>query len=115
MARSPPASVLLSMVEDIKASIEKDDASNTATRPDLLAKILRLRDAVETPQDSLLRIYSQVSDRRYSELWSLKSDGSTSAIAKCRTKGRCRVGLTQDHFIGKLANLRNWNQSCAIS
>lgn len=75
MARSPSASVLLSLVEDIKTSIEKDDASNTATRPDLLAKILRLRDAVETPQDSLLRIYSQVSrDRKFSKLSSLKSD-----------------------------------------
>lgn len=59
MAHTPSASWLLSLVEDIKTSIERDDASNTKTRPDLLVKISRLRDAVEAPQDSLLRIYSQ--------------------------------------------------------
>lgn len=59
MAHNPSASWLLSLVEDIKTSIERDDASNTTTRPDLLVKISRLRDAVEAPQDSLLRIYSQ--------------------------------------------------------
>ncbi|CAF9933610.1 MAG: hypothetical protein ALECFALPRED_005639 [Alectoria fallacina] len=59
MAPSPSTLRLLSLVEDIKIAIEKDDASNTATRPDLLANISKLRDAVEAPQDSLLRIYSQ--------------------------------------------------------
>ncbi|CAD6581108.1 MAG: hypothetical protein ASARMPREDX12_000360 [Alectoria sarmentosa] len=59
MALSPSTLRLLSLVEDIKIAIERDDASNTATRPDLLAKISKLRDAVEAPQDSLLRILSQ--------------------------------------------------------
>lgn len=61
MAPFPSASRLLSLVEDIKTAVERDDASNMATRVDLLANISKLRDAVEAPQDSLLRIYSQVS------------------------------------------------------
>ena len=53
---------LLALVEDIRIAIENDDATNAAERPNLLTKITSLRDAVEAPQDSLLRIYSQVSD-----------------------------------------------------
>lgn len=47
------------MIEDIKTAMEKDDAKNAVSRPGLLDKISKLRDAVETPQDSILRIYSQ--------------------------------------------------------
>ena len=52
---------LLTLVEEIKLAIESDDAGNAATRPGLLKKITKLRDAVEAPQDSLLRICAQVS------------------------------------------------------
>ena len=52
---------LLTLVEEIKLAIESDDASNAGTRPGLLKKITNLRDAVEAPQDSLLRICAQVS------------------------------------------------------
>ena len=52
---------LLTLVEEIRTAIESNDANNAATRPRLLMKITDLRDAVEAPQDSLLRIYSQVS------------------------------------------------------
>ena len=62
MAACPGKTRLLALVEEIKAAIESDDASNAATRPNLLTKITKLRDAVEAPQDALLRIYSQVSD-----------------------------------------------------
>lgn len=83
MALSPSTLRLLSLVEDIKIAIERDDASNTATRPDLLAKISKLRDAVEAPQDSLLRIYSQVSHyHTFPELGSNKSDGCN--LSHCR-------------------------------
>ena len=54
---------LLTLVEDIKLAIESDDASNARTRPGLLKKITNLRDAVEAPQDSLLRLCAQVSYR----------------------------------------------------
>ena len=62
MASYPENLRLLALVEEIKSAIESNDASNAATRPSLLKKITNLRDAVEAPQDSLLRIYSQVSD-----------------------------------------------------
>lgn len=52
---------LLALVEEIKTAIENNDVSNAATRPGVLRKITDLRDAVEAPQDSLLRIYGQVS------------------------------------------------------
>ena len=61
MAACPENLRLLALVEEIRTAIESDDASNAATRPCLLTKITRLRDAVEAPQDSLLRIYAQVS------------------------------------------------------
>ncbi|KAM0801134.1 S-adenosyl-L-methionine-dependent methyltransferase [Usnea florida] len=44
---------------EIKLAIESDDASNAVTRPGLLKKITKLRDAVEVPQDSLLRLCAQ--------------------------------------------------------
>ena len=53
---------LLALLEDIKIAIESDAANDAATRPNLVTKITSLRDAVEAPQDSLLRIYSQVSE-----------------------------------------------------
>lgn len=62
MASYPENLRLLALVEEIKSAIESNDASNAATRLSLLKKITNLRDAVEAPQDSLLRIYSQVSD-----------------------------------------------------
>lgn len=90
MAPSPSTLRLLSLVEDIKIAIEKDDASNTATRPDLLANISKLRDAVEAPQDSLLRIYSQVSHTiLFQSLDPTNLMDVTSAIAECSTEGRC--------------------------
>ena len=61
MAASLTKTRLLALVEEIRTAIEKDDASDVATRPSLLTKITSLRDAVEAPQDSLLRIYAQVS------------------------------------------------------
>ena len=53
---------LLALLEDIRSAIESDAANDAATRPNLVTKITNLRDAVEAPQDSLLRIYSQVSE-----------------------------------------------------
>ena len=61
MAGFPQNIRLLALVEEIKIAIESNDVSNPAIRSDLLTKIANLRDAVEAPQDSLLRIYSQVS------------------------------------------------------
>ena len=52
---------LLALVEEIRIAIENNDVSNAASRPGVLSKITKLRDAVEAPQDSLLRICSQVS------------------------------------------------------
>lgn len=79
------------MVEEIRIAIESDDASNAATRPGLLTKITRLRDAVEAPQDSLLRIYAQVS--HYLKLgWTLNCKTLTEsilAVAECGTEGSC--------------------------
>lgn len=62
MAACDDKSRLLALVEEIRAAIESNDASIAGTRRSLLTKITNLRDAVEAPQDSLLRIYSQVSD-----------------------------------------------------
>lgn len=53
---------LLALLEDIRSAIESGAANDAATRPNLVTKITNLRDAVEAPQDSLLRIYSQVSE-----------------------------------------------------
>lgn len=61
MADVPQNLPLLALVEEIKIAIESNDVSDPATRSDILMKITNLRDAVEAPQDSLLRIYSQVS------------------------------------------------------
>lgn len=61
MATCPKTLRLLALVEEIRSAIESNDASNAAARPGLLMKITNLRDAVEAPQDSLLRIYAQVS------------------------------------------------------
>ena len=85
MAASSKKLRLLTLVEEIRTAIESDDANNAATRPRLLTKITDLRDAVEAPQDSLLRIYSQVSHDlkpRWPFSW-----GSlmkiTTAVTKC--------------------------------
>ncbi|KAF6237991.1 hypothetical protein HO173_004192 [Letharia columbiana] len=59
MATCPKTLRLLALVEEIRSSIESNDASNAAARSGLLMKITNLRDAVEAPQDSLLRIYAQ--------------------------------------------------------
>lgn len=53
---------LLALLEDIRTEIEDDAANDAATRPSLVLKITNLRDAVEAPPDSLLRICSQVSE-----------------------------------------------------
>ena len=91
MAASPENLWLLALVDEIKTSIESDDASNTAKRPGLLTKITNLRNTVEAPQDSLLRIYAQV--RHHFKLdWSFNHKiltGPTSAIAECGTEGGC--------------------------
>lgn len=82
---------LLALVEDIRAAIESNDASIAETRPSLLTKITNLRDAVEAPQDSLLRIYSQVSDY-LKPRWSFNREdlmASISAAAKCGTESSC--------------------------
>ena len=62
MTAFPEKIRLLALLEDIRSAIESDAANDAATRPDLVTKITNLRDAVEAPQDSLLRIYSQVSE-----------------------------------------------------
>ena len=62
MTAFPEKSRLLALLEDIRSAIESDAANDAATRPELVTKITNLRDAVEAPQDSLLRIYSQVSE-----------------------------------------------------
>ena len=62
MSACPEKVRLLALLEDIRSAIESDAANDAATRPNLVAKITNLRDAVEAPQDSLLRIYSQVSE-----------------------------------------------------
>ena len=61
MATRPDKAQLLALVQEIRTAIESDDASKVTTRPALLTNITKLRDAVEAPQDSLLRICSQVS------------------------------------------------------
>lgn len=80
---------LLALVVEIKTAIESNDASNAATRPGLLTKITNLRDAVEAPQDSLLRIYAQVSYLLKLD-WSFNGEflmESISAVAKCGAEG----------------------------
>ena len=62
MTACPEKVRLLALLEDIRSAIESDAANDAATRPNLVTKITNLRDAVEAPQDSLLRIYSQVSE-----------------------------------------------------
>ena len=62
MIACPKKVQLLALLEDIRSAIESDAANDAATRPNLVTKITKLRDAVEAPQDSLLRIYSQVSE-----------------------------------------------------
>ena len=87
---------LLALVEEIKTAIESNDASNAATRPGLLTKITNLRDAVEAPQDSLLRIYSQVSYLLKLD-WSFNGNflmKSTPAVAECSVEGSRGIGLT---------------------
>ena len=62
MTACPKKLQLLALLEDIRSAIESDAANDAAARPNLVTKITNLRDAVEAPQDSLLRIYSQVSE-----------------------------------------------------
>ncbi len=91
MAACPENLRLVALVEEIRTAIESNDARNAATRPGLLTKITTLRDAVEAPQDSLLRIYAQVS--HYLKLgWALHCRPlmkSTSAVAERGTEGSC--------------------------
>ena len=82
---------LLALVEEIKTAIKSNDASNAATRPGLLTKITKLRDAVEAPQDSLLRIYAQVS-YLLKLGWSFNGKflmESIPAVAECGAEGSC--------------------------
>lgn len=82
---------LLVLVEEVKIAIENNDANNIAMRPDLLTKITKLRDAVEAPQDSLLRIYAQVRHSLRLD-WSFNRKTlmiSIPAVAECGTEGSC--------------------------
>lgn len=91
MAACPENLRLLALVEEIKTAIEGNDASNAATRPGLLTKITNLKEAVEAPQDSLLRIYAQVS-HHLKLSWSFNRKvlmGPTSAVAECGTESGC--------------------------
>ena len=91
MTACPKNLRLLALLEDIRSAIESDAANNAATRPNLVTKITNLRDAVEAPQDSLLRIYSQVSEylnfRRFINPEVLMA--SISAATKCGTESSC--------------------------
>ena len=91
MATLPEKLRLLALVEDIRTAIESDAASHSATRPTLVTKITNLRDAVEAPQDSLLRIYSQVGYHR-TLICSIRCEvlmASLSAVTKCGTESSC--------------------------
>lgn len=52
-------SASLALLEDIKANLQGHEL-NAQERADTLVKISNLRDSVETPLDSILRILSQV-------------------------------------------------------
>lgn len=60
MALSYPKSDLLALIKEIKDVVEADMYHDTKARADLVTKIFKLRDAVETPVESFLRIYLQV-------------------------------------------------------
>ena len=116
MAACPKNLRLLALVEEIKNAIESDDASNAATRLSLLTKITDLRDAVESPQDALLRIYAQVRHylkfHRPSNRKNLTE--SISAAAERHIEGGCGTEFARDHLVTKFASLRIGDQSRGI-
>ncbi len=68
MALSYPQSELLALITEIKGVVEADMCHNTKARTNLVTKIYKLRDAVETPLETFLRIYLQVYVSRTKQL-----------------------------------------------
>lgn len=60
MSSSTDTSQALALLEEIKTHLEKHPELNAASRAAVVAKVCKLRDAVETPLESVLRIFSQV-------------------------------------------------------
>lgn len=68
MALSYPQSELLALITEIKGVVEADMYHNTKARANLVTKIYKLRDAVETPLETFQRIYLQVFVSRTKQL-----------------------------------------------
>lgn len=68
MALSYPNPELLALIKEIKDVVEADMYHDTKARADLVTKIFKLRDAVETPVESFLRIYLQVPAPEFKQL-----------------------------------------------
>lgn len=63
MSSSPETLTPSELLEEIKPLLDDHRELDPQARAGVLAKISRLRDAVETPLDSVLRIYTQVFPR----------------------------------------------------
>ncbi len=59
---------LFALVGEINDMVEAEKYNDTKARAELLTKISKLRDAVETPLDSFLRIYLQVCVSQFNRL-----------------------------------------------
>ena len=58
--RSPEASKALALVNEIKATFENGDGTNARAQAGLLIEVSKLRDSIEAPLDSVLRMWQQV-------------------------------------------------------
>lgn len=60
MSSSPNSSKALALLEEIQTTLRDQHELDPATRASVVAKLSKLRDAVETPVESVLRILAQV-------------------------------------------------------
>ena len=60
MSSRPDTSKALPILEDIKATLESRHELEPDVRASVLAQISELRKAIETPLDSVLRLFAQV-------------------------------------------------------
>ncbi len=60
MSSSPDTLKALALLEEIKRTVQDQHELDPATRASMVAKLSKLRDAVETPVESVLRILAQV-------------------------------------------------------
>jgi len=94
MSSSPDQMKAVALIEDIRQTLSSQHQLDPATRASVVAKLSNIRDAVETPVESVLRIFAQVIldfiRSRPVKIWLTVH---MLACTKCSVEGSCRAWI----------------------